>query len=293
MKGEMTGPNKEEIRQISRWQSLPRFDHPPVVETILAVHFKALRQLTTVAVLDFWRGHLAKDFPIAEERPRYEPLIERFDVPGAFPVGQILIGTAPLPSRYWFSSPDRQYLVQVQNDWIAFNWRKQPDVDYDQYERGRDRFRDVWRSFVGFAANLGVKELIPIQCEVTYLNHIQVPAGQPSHDVGTILNVLERSRPTAHLPVPESTALYLQYVIDHNDRPLGRLHVTAEPAFQTNADNTEVVLMNLTARGRPTEASEDGVLSFLNVGHEWVVGGFDELTTDEMHKVWGRREREQ
>jgi hypothetical protein len=44
----------------------------------------------------------------------------------------------------------------------------------------------------------------------------------------------------------------------------------------------------LTARGQPLGTGLAGVLEFLDLGREWIVTGFDELTTPEMHRLWGR-----
>ena len=51
--------------------------------------------------------------------------------------------------------------------------------------------------------------------------------------------------------------------------------------------------MNLTFRGRPLSDDYDGVKRFFDLGHNWVVGGFDELTTEQMHDVWNRTLREE
>lgn len=43
----------------------------------------------------------------------------------------------------------------------------------------------------------------------------------------------------------------------------------------------------MTARGRPTAESVEGVLAFLDLGHERAVRSFVDLTTDAMHELWG------
>ena len=49
--------------------------------------------------------------------------------------------------------------------------------------------------------------------------------------------------------------------------------------------------LTLTARGAPIGDNLEGAFAFLDLGHRSIVLGFDELTTDLMHSVWGRRSR--
>jgi hypothetical protein len=46
----------------------------------------------------------------------------------------------------------------------------------------------------------------------------------------------------------------------------------------------------MIARGKPLSPDVDGALRFLNIGHEWIVRGFTELTTPEMHSKWDRKQ---
>jgi hypothetical protein len=70
-------------------------------------------------------------------------------------------------------------------------------------------------------------------------------------------------------------------------RPVGRLHVVSQPAW-TKTDNTPILVLNLTARGEPLEGGIEGAFGFFELGRKWIVKGFAELTTAEMHKVWER-----
>ena len=51
-----------------------------------------------------------------------------------------------------------------------------------------------------------------------------------------------------------------------------------------------IYLVNLTARVMPNGDTVDRAMKALDLGHEWVVLGFEDLTTAEMHKHWGLRE---
>jgi hypothetical protein len=51
------------------------------------------------------------------------------------------------------------------------------------------------------------------------------------------------------------------------------------------------MIMTLTARGFPIRVAEtsdiEAAFAFFDLGREWIVKGFKDLTTPAMHKVWG------
>lgn len=272
---------------------LPDYERPPVVETVLSVHFKSLPQLTGFSIGEFWRESLRDTLPKAEERPRYEPPIERFDEPGAQPMGQLMFGQGPFLSRYWFASPDDRHLVQIQSDWFAFNWRKQGGGVYERYPAGLGNFKMYWERFLEFAKQSGASEIHAQQCEVTYINHIPSGQGWRSHgELSSIVRLAGSGSSTGNLPLPEDQNVNARYIMsDEEGRPVGRLHVSVIPAFESNSGKPMFV-MNLTARGRPKSPDSEGVLDFFDRGHRQVVTTFSELITDGMQSIWGRKETE-
>lgn len=268
---------------------LPDYERPPVVETVLAVHFKSLPQLSAFSIADFWREEIRESLPKAEERPRYEPPIERFDEPGAHPMGQLMFGAGSFPSRYWFASSDDRHLLQIQPDWFAFNWRKQPGEGYERYPAGVANFETYWGKFAEFVKQSGAGEIHPLQCEVTYINRIVSGEGWATHGELSSVVKLAGSGKTASLPVPEDQNVYARYVMEADGRPIGRLHVSVSPVFESDTKRP-VFVMDLTARGRPGSPDYEGVLGFFERGHRWVVTAFSELTTDTMQSIWGRKE---
>lgn len=74
---------------------------------------------------------------------------------------------------------------------------------------------------------------------------------------------------------------------DQSGQFLGRLTVSAQPAVR-RSDKKPLIALTLTSRGRPIGAGISGVLTFFDLGREWIVRGFTDLTADEMHRMWGR-----
>lgn len=93
---------------------------------------------------------------------------------------------------------------------------------------------------------------------------------------------------SAHEAELERGQFILSFVIsDRNSRePLGRLHIEAEPAIET--DDFPIVRLTLTARGSPISPTLQGVADFLDLGRETIVRAFTAVTTEEMHNIWGR-----
>jgi hypothetical protein len=177
-------------------------------------------------------------------------------------------------------------LLQVQRNWFACNWRKvSPDAEYSRWPLRRKAFDRWFGTFVNFLGEQNLGDLRPVQCEVTYINHIapnQIWAGHGEMD--RVLSVIGRAG--YPLAEPEETSFRSRHIITHGDKPVGRLHVQCDPVINTK-DGSPAFLLNLTARGVPLSASREGVLGFLDLGRRWIVEGFKALTTREMHTAWG------
>ncbi len=270
-----------------RWVQLSEYEHPPVVETVLAVAFRPVPLLSTVEIVQFWQEHLETEFPRATEQARYEPAIERFDDPFVIKAGEFRVGVGAQPMRYWFESQDGETLIQLQSDWLGFNWRKR-NSEYRRFGPGRAQLRQAWDRLQQFVQERGQGPLDPIQCEVTYVNHILPVNGVWSthsdlHKVCTLADFPE----TGGLPQAENQSLQARFSMGED--ATGRLHVACQPAFSTDEFHRPIFAMTLTARGAPAGRGIVGVEAFFEVGHRWIVGMFEQLTTPELHAAWGKR----
>lgn len=269
---------------------LADFARPPVTETALGLHFGALRPVDSLRIVEFWQRELRSRFPEAEERDRHIPSIESFDA-GATMTPRLEFRRGQQAPRYWFRSQNGSELVQLQNDWLAFNWRKaSPDVGYQHYAQGASQFEDIYGAFDSYVQGLGARSIEPLQIEVTYVNQIRaIDGGWATYD--DLHHVFGRAAPGSdgHLPPSESQAIALQFLAtDSSSKPFGRLYVTVEAGAD---DSGPVFVLTLTFKARPSTADRAGVMAALDNGHHWIVGGFDELTTSRMHDLWGRKER--
>jgi uncharacterized protein (TIGR04255 family) len=268
--------------------SLPSFRHPPVTEVVLAASFKPLVELQTVHFGQLWQEKLQRVFPHTEEQPPYDPPVERFESPPTSTLNFGLFNRPPSP-RIWFLSEDRQQVIQLQRDWFGVNWRKlSQDTEYERYPSVRAEF-ERWYGVLGeFLNQRHLGEVFPQQCEITYVNHIDSGTSWRSHgEAAKVFSFLRDLPPGSRLGEPQQAQFTCSFLMQSEGGPIGRLHAEARPAFRLE-DGAPIFLLNLTARGKPQGKGVEGVLRFLDLGREWIVRGFAELTTEAMHREWGR-----
>ena len=282
------GPRREEepiavSLMPSSKRTLPDFKAPPVVEVALGVQFDPPFALTSAQLGRIWDLYKGR-FPKTQDQPPLPSVIETPDLAGPQPARLRLIGTPLLP-RCWFLNDSESELLQVQDDKFIRNWRKTQDAaEYPRYETIREGFKADLISLSEFISREKLGSFRPSQCEITYVNHIQI--GHSAID-----EAFRMWRPTEgeFLPRPEDVRVALRYPIkDDSGAFLGRLNVDLQPAF-LNVDQSPILVLSLTARGRPDGSGLNGVFQFLDRGREWIVRGFAEVTVPEIQaRVWKR-----
>lgn len=272
--------------------TLPEFDNPPVIEVALSVQFESLQKLKGPQVGLLW-GRFRSRFPNLEEHPPLPHVVEVFGTQNIEQnVKFELLDLLP-PQRTWFLTERGEQLIQVQQDRFVHNWRKRTDEDeYPRYDQLVTEFRQELREFKEFLAQEGIGDLDFTQCEVTYVNQISVEDWPIHQQLERVIAPWSGNLSDAFLPIPEDSRLAIRYVIPSSDAstetPLGRLHVTANPAFRIS-DRKPMIVLTLTARLKSDGSGLEGVARALDSGHEWVVRGFASITTPYMHQIWGRR----
>lgn len=265
---------------------LPDFNRPPVIEVILSIQVAALPMGNIHAGL-FW-SRIRDRFPNVSEQP---PLPSAFETFGLTPpaVPRIELVATPMASRFWFESEDRRELVQIQPDRLIHNWRKQaPEEDYPRYEPIRAQFLEEIAAFNAFAQEQGFGPLRPNQCEVTYLNHIELPdGGNPVGQLHRILTVWSGETSDGRRHDLDQASLNFRYLLHDGERRLGRLYIGAGPSLRA-ADMKPLIQLVLTARGKPAEETIESAVDWLDLGRDAIVRGFASITTPEMHKAWER-----
>ncbi len=268
---------------------LPAFRKPPVVEVALSVAFEPMPLVPPLVGL-FWDDLYRDELPHIEQVGPVEPQVEKFGGPRSRgPQVRFELLEQPPPNRFWFKDESGRNLLQLQQDWLARNWRRQEDgEEYPRYPSIRGPFAADLANLQSFMRDRGLAEPKPVQCEVVYVNHIV--AGDAWSDWSELSDVVScwSDSPTADfLPRIEEATFNSQYLIASEDGPVGRLHAELRPGTR-KSDDAKLFVLTITARGEPTSLDTDGLLAFHDLGHEWIVRGFTELTTERMHEEWER-----
>lgn len=263
---------------------LAEFDNPPVVETVLSVQFDQLATMKLVQFGLFWK-RVRDQFPETQQHPALLPVFEQVKAPT--PTGIQLRFEAQQTSRVWLLNNNGAEMMQIQNDRFIKNWRKgDRDQEYPRYKGViKPAFERDFREFETFLSeeNLGAAKIN--QCEVTYVNHIVAGEGWNNWSEFEKIFTFGRMLTTSSYPgVADDYGFAARFpILGPGGEWIGRLHLSVEPAFRVS-DKKPMYAMNLTARGMFGSRFD-----FFDIGRRCIVKSFENLTTDHMHKIWGKK----
>lgn len=281
-------------------QGLPEFERPPVIETILGIHFKPIRGLTTAHLGLFWE-HLGRDqWPTLHELSPIAPQMERFDVSPSAPQ-RFMLKAMELPEvRIRLSNADESRVVQLQPNLLQTHWVRKPDAAYPRYTQStKPGFLSIWTRFCEFLTSNKLVSPDLLQWEVTYIN--QIPAGegelwQTPQDWPALFNGVLMPPAIPDGSVESGRAKYhYRLSADH-----GRLHLEVRHVLGSDG-GPESLTLTLTARGpvtantTPTNQSiaptiEKRISAGLDLGRRAIVRGFKAFGSKKALDFWGYKE---
>jgi uncharacterized protein (TIGR04255 family) len=267
-------------------EKLPEFADPPVSEVALSIQFNPLSGWQSPHGGLYW-ARIKNAYPSTEVQPPLPSQIELFDESQRWkPSFQIQLAN-PEDVRLWFLSNSKSELIQVQNNRFVINWRKASELDqYPRYlSQLRPRFEREWSDFCEFAKEQQLGPINVLQCEVTYVNDfIKGKDWQAFPDFADLFSPIWKKNSSGFLSNLESMMVNGAVRLPDGS---GRLHFSMQHA-QRQSDKKEIIQFRLIARGKPMIDSLDGILSWMDSGHNVVVRAFADLTSSEAHKSWGR-----
>jgi uncharacterized protein (TIGR04255 family) len=228
---------------------------------------------------------------IRDEYPQFDvhaPLVPNPTVTARPGAEFLAVRAGVIPDvRCWFINHDSTRLIQVQRDRFIHNWRKCDGGDYPHYETIKPIFEADWRRFLAFLESNGLGKPSIRQCEITYINHIEQGLGWDSFaQLGEVLRYWAGDQVGDFLPPLQDAGLALRYAMPAEK---GILHIQMDPVIR-HQDGKELIQLSLTTRGRPKSGEWTDVSEWLDLGHVWIVNGFEAITTDKMHTIWGKEQ---
>jgi uncharacterized protein (TIGR04255 family) len=261
-----------------------RFERPPVVEVVCGVLFDT-RQPFRGTHIGLYTQLIRKDFPRIDEAPPVPPVIEARGTPSE--MAQFGFGLLPPLRRTWCVSEDGRSLIQVQEDRFIFNWKKAAaDDTYPTFDQVSAGFEQHLSQFRKFLADEGVGTPIYRQFELIYVNHIQLgsAAGFEVSQNRLLVDHVRDSSRARFLPDPETVNWTTIYALPNGE---GRLYAAAQTA--RSPEGERILRLDMTARGMPSDGSEEARRKWFDQAHVWITHGFADATAADVQKhVWGR-----
>ncbi len=263
---------------------LPKFDKPPVTETVLGVQFEQIPQFKNRHLWLFWQhlGGETGDWPDVEEDAPLDLRPESFADPFAtIPTIRFAFGRGPSELRLKMKSADK--MIQLQNGRLHYNWfPREEGAPYPSYNVLYPEFKGVLLEFERFVSDTLDERLRLDHWEITYVNHI--PEGtvwNASNDWPTLLPPL-LGMPGNLDPLRfENCSGTWRFEIEPG---LGRMYI--EVGYRSK-DGKPLIVLKFTARG-PVDTEKGGLDAGMNLGHTRIVEAFAAVTPESAHKVWER-----
>ena len=221
-------------------EALPRFKKPPVIETVLGVHFRPLEKFTSAHQGLLWERCFRERFPKLEERPPVEELRELFDEERlGVPMIRWQVFDRPPASRLWAASEDGQHVIQIQKNALFAGWLKTgEEVAYYPYAERREEFSQQLEQVQDFFRAEGIGQLEPTTWSVTYINHIDYEGFRKvGPAVARTLTFWTNESSDTWLPEPDKVALDFTFPMPDN---AGRLNVNLTTAVRAERQEARV-----------------------------------------------------
>lgn len=268
--------------------STPKFQKPPVVETVLGVQFAELAGFLS-SHFGLYYDRIRQQYPECKEQPRLRPVNEEFPRRMHFADPSIELAPVNLPNRMWFISKSGSELIQLQSDRFLFNWRERAQSGYGSYDENSETFLNELGGFCEFCDEIGLEHPKPNLCEVTYINHIDPLPNESIVDLfAKVFTGLELNQKGSWLPEPEAFSYNRVYEID---KVAGRLYAEATIATRFEEETKkQFIVLKMTGRVRLLDEKSGSIADSLRKAHDWVVNGFADITDTQIQdERWMRQ----
>lgn len=255
-------------------ESLPTYSAPPVNEVVCGIRFNPPDQLRITHIGMLWEK-FRETFPIVQHA-----------APIASAKGELLVDPATgLPiQRVWFINASDDELIQFQFNRFYFNWR-QRNNSYPRYDYVIGKFEYIKSTIIDFFKEFELGEFSPIECEISYINHI--PKGQgwetPDELSAIFSDFTWKGGSERFLPNPEKFAWTAEFPLKEN---MGRLSISVKHGTRAE-DKVPLIILELRAICSCELIGSD-LRSWFDLAHEWIVRGFTDITSSNAHKMWQR-----
>ena len=254
----------------------PHYKYPPVIEVVCGIQFSGMEEWRTPHFGSFWE-QIRAEYPEFEDRA---PL-DRIQLESGGSVGPQIFPLPPL-RRVFFIQPPGNFLIQLQQSRILYNWRKvTPQDEYPRYETAYPRFLKSWEALKGFAASSGLSEPQAEIFELTYINHITKDGATFPRDAWDFLAFY--GGPPSAAVAGDSSSIAMNFSW-HLPKEMGSLVFDLRHGLRPT-DSQHVLQIELSARGK-AKHGESSMKPWFQIAHDSIVNTFDMLTSESSHDLW-------
>lgn len=268
------------MTKVKNHKDLPSFLYPPVVEVVVGVQFAEPLEVKTLDVADIWEALGKKEYKDYKELRRLDPILP----PN---VMHFEISDAPDFPRYLFKKSDGSALIQFQKDRFVYNWTKPDNTSADCYPRYDSIIKEFVNQYKKIIKVLKSNDRAlprPAVMELTYVNLIEYDQADMS-GITSVFKDIEWKDGDRFLPAP--TRMNLGYGFKIEDI---KAMLTANMGLvQLVKDGRNMLKLELSVKGPLSEHNDTAMIDWCSTAREWIVKGFDDLTTPEMHKKWEKQ----
>jgi uncharacterized protein (TIGR04255 family) len=262
---------------------------PPLIEVVLTVQLEPIAGLNAAQIGRLWTQEYHADFPNVEQHHPVEPNIELEPPAAGTPPFQVKVSTDVIVPRLMFINERGTELIQIQRDRFSFNWKRhqQGEYDYRRYANVRESFAERFATLQSFVEREKLGEVIPSQCQLTYVNHVVYAHVDGAHGhLGALIKPWSSQYTSLAGAELEDARLHIRHVLrDQEGSFLGRLHVNIDPALLPD-DKAPIYRVQFMARGHPMGDGISGALAFLDTAHHRLLAAFGEFMSDEVQTQW-------
>jgi len=272
----------------------PKFDKPPVIETVLSLQFAGLPGYSTAHAGRFWSRYL--DRPSGTDKKwtkvldavRLEDQFERFGQEEVWaPAIQMRLLPPTQSNRTQIVRADEERMIQIQDTRFILNWKKGVGP-YPTFAVLLPEFRELLQMFGTFSADEGLGALTFNQWEIIYVDQFRKgELWNSPRDWNKILSGFGVPvAPREHIDFGSelmSTDWRFNLVVN-----LGRMYISARQQ-RIPPSEQEVLNVTFTARGpvTPEQTWEQG----FTVGHDSLNDTFIMISSEEAKASWQKGTR--
>lgn len=265
---------------------LPEYDAPPVVETSIGIQFDGLSNYQSLHAAAF-RALIGSKYLRTEEHQPMEPAFETFGPRSSLiSTSQLQLVEAALQPRYFFLTEDGSELAQLQKDRLYYNWRKRTSAaEYPRYTHVRSQLAELLEALTRWAADEDLGEPTPTQVEAVYVNSIPLIDHEGSScGLSFIFPWLKGLMGMTE----DGIFQFRRRLLNDAGEPVARLNFNLR--YGTDEESTRSAQLVLHVRGHPPGLSFDDCLAMIDAEREIIVRTFTEITSENAHDLWRRRQ---